>query len=110
MATQFLPQSVCCIVHSIIGLCLTHETGQCGPLLGTNVFPSSEKPYYRKGMWISAAFCLFVAVLSCVLSLWLIYENKKLDKAQANAERREEKGEHVSGPSAEALANYRYVW
>ncbi|EMC93083.1 hypothetical protein BAUCODRAFT_77488 [Baudoinia panamericana UAMH 10762] len=54
--------------------------GQCGPLLGTNVFPASEKPYYRKGMWISAAFCLLVAVLSGILSCWLIYENRKMEK------------------------------
>ena len=47
---------------------------------GTNVFPASEKPYYRKGMWISAAFCLLVAVLSGCLSLWLIHENKKMDR------------------------------
>jgi len=31
-------------------------------------------------MWISAAFCLLVAVLSCILSLWLIHENKVMDR------------------------------
>lgn len=48
--------------------------------LGTNVFPTSEEPYYRKGMWISAAFCLLVAVLSVVLSLILYHDNKKMEK------------------------------
>lgn len=52
--------------------------GQCGPLLGTNVFPSSEEPYYRKGMWISCAFCLLVGFLSIALSLILYRENKKM--------------------------------
>lgn len=52
--------------------------GQCGPLLGTNVFQPSEAPYYRRGMWISAAFCLLVAVLSASLSLVLIRENRKM--------------------------------
>lgn len=31
-------------------------------------------------MYISAAFCLLVAVLSGVLSTWLIWENKQMDK------------------------------
>ena len=44
------------------------------------MFPDSEKPYYRKGMWIGAAFCLLVAVLSLSLSAWLIHENRKMDK------------------------------
>lgn len=54
--------------------------GQCGPLLGTNVFPASQKPYYTKGSWISTAFCLLVAAVSAGLSLSLWRENKKLDK------------------------------
>lgn len=47
-------------------------------VLGTNIFPGSEEPYYRRGMWISAAFCLLVAILSAMLSGWLIYENNKM--------------------------------
>lgn len=62
------------------GYTILATIGQCGPLLGTNVFPESEKPYYRKGMWISAAFCLLVAGTAVVLSLWLIHENKQMDK------------------------------
>lgn len=54
--------------------------GQCGPLLGTNIFPPKDKPYYRKGMWISAAMCLMVAFLAGTLSCWLIYENRKMDR------------------------------
>lgn len=54
--------------------------GQCGPLLGTNVFPASEKPYYVQGSWISTAFCLLVAVVSAGLSFSLWRENKKLDR------------------------------
>lgn len=60
---------------------------QCGPLLGTNVFPASEGPYYKKGSWISCAFCLLVAVLSLVYSLLLHRENKRLDKIWAEENR-----------------------
>ena len=75
--------------------------GQCGPLLGTNVFPASEGPFYHKGMWISASFCAFVTVLSAALSTILILENKKLARAEAEAS--EEKPlEHEPG--------FRYIW
>ena len=59
--------------------------GQCGPLLGTNVFPDNEKPYYRKGMWISCAFCFFVAVLSVTLSAIIRWEESRGKRAGGNA-------------------------
>lgn len=62
------------------GYSILSTVGQCGPLLGTNVFPASEKPYYRKGMWISCAFCLLVASLSFALSLILVRENRKMER------------------------------
>ena len=63
------------------GYTILATIGQCGPLLGTNVFPASEKPYYHKGMWISCAFCLLVTVLSVALSLHLVRENRKMERA-----------------------------
>lgn len=90
------------------GYTVLATVGQCGPLLGTNVFPESEKPLYRKGMWISAAFCLMVAVLSGVLSCWLIYENKKMDRegVQEIEEFEETSGQGESG----RREKHRYVW
>ncbi|KAI9722552.1 MAG: hypothetical protein M1828_004547 [Chrysothrix sp. TS-e1954] len=63
------------------GYVILSTIGQCGPLLGTNVFPSSEKPYYRKGMWISCAFSFLVAVLSVTLSLIIKWEEKRGKRA-----------------------------
>ena len=54
--------------------------GQCGPILGTRIFPKSEKPYYRKGMWISCGACLLVVVCSCIQMALLHRANKKRDK------------------------------
>ncbi|KAI0547765.1 retrograde regulation protein 2 [Xylaria curta] len=56
--------------------------GQAGPLVGTNIFPSNEAPYYRKGSWVSFSFCLLVAVTSAIFSFLLHRENRKLDKVQ----------------------------
>ncbi|KAL9597372.1 MAG: hypothetical protein Q9219_005181 [cf. Caloplaca sp. 3 TL-2023] len=53
--------------------------GQCGPLLGTNIFPKTESPRYHKGMWVSAAFTLFTGFLALALRTLLVSENKKLD-------------------------------
>ncbi|KAL8675040.1 MAG: hypothetical protein Q9168_000523 [Polycauliona sp. 1 TL-2023] len=61
------------------GIAILNFIGQCGPLLGTNIFPNNEGPRYTKGMWISAAFTLFTAVLALALRYLLVWENKKLD-------------------------------
>ncbi|KAL8899131.1 MAG: hypothetical protein Q9192_001734 [Flavoplaca navasiana] len=61
------------------GIAILNLIGQCGPLLGTNLFPNSEGPRYARGMWISAAFTLFTASLALGLRFLLIWENKKLD-------------------------------
>lgn len=54
--------------------------GQCGPVLWTNIFPKTDAPYYRKGMWISCCACLMVFVLACVQSTLLWRANKKRDR------------------------------
>ncbi|KAL8799751.1 MAG: hypothetical protein Q9182_005657 [Xanthomendoza sp. 2 TL-2023] len=62
------------------GIALLNTIGQCGPLLGTNIFPSREGPRYTKGMWVSAAFTLLTAFLALGLRVLLVWENKRLDK------------------------------
>lgn len=78
-----------------------YTIGQCGPVLGTNVFPSSEEPLYRKGMWISAGMCLMVATVSVALSCLLAWENKKMDQKEAA-----EGSEGREGP----LTRRRNIW
>jgi len=65
------------------GFTIITTIGQCGPVLGTNIFPASEAPYYRKGMWISFSFCLFVTFLCALLSIINILANRKIDKENA---------------------------
>lgn len=84
--------------------------GQCGPLLGTNVFPDNEAPYYRKGMWISAAFCMLVAVLSTILSLWLIKENRDMEKAGVLDEYDEGETNDKAGAAPSTSRQHRYIW
>lgn len=63
-----------------MGIAILNIVGQCGPLLGINIFPKNEAPLYHKGMWICAAFTLFTGFLAFCLRFLLVWENKKLDQ------------------------------
>ena len=61
------------------GIAILNLVGQCGPLLGTRVYPAKDGPYYRMGMWVCAGFMLLNGVLALGLRTLLVWENKKLD-------------------------------
>ncbi|KAI1079867.1 MFS general substrate transporter [Whalleya microplaca] len=67
------------------GITLLNIIGQCGPLLGTRVFPEHDKPMYVTGMSICAAFMFFNAMLALVLRSYLAWENKRFDKSDEAA-------------------------
>ena len=60
-----------------IALAILNIIGQCGPLIGAQLYPRSDGPYYVKGMTICAAFMCGVLVLAIVLRLVLIRENER---------------------------------
>lgn len=62
------------------GIAILNLVGQCGPLLGTRVYPAKDSPYYRLGMWVCAGFMLFNGVLAFGLRTLLVWENKRLDR------------------------------
>ena len=41
--------------------------GQCGPLVGTRLYPESDGPWYIRGMAVCSFFMIVVAVLALVL-------------------------------------------
>ncbi|KAE8150590.1 major facilitator superfamily domain-containing protein [Aspergillus avenaceus] len=45
--------------------------GQCGPLLGTRLYPSSDRPWYVRGMATCSFFMLVVAGLAFTLRIML---------------------------------------
>lgn len=87
------------------GIAIVSVVGQCGPLLGTRLYPTNEEPFYRKGMWICAAFMLFNALLAISLRCLLVWENKKLDRKYGpiNISKTSEDGEENSRPA------FRYI-
>ncbi|KAK7935950.1 pantothenate transporter liz1 [Apiospora marii] len=111
------------------GMVMLNAVGQCGPLLGTNIFPARERPYYVKGQSVCAAFMFFTALLALALRLLLMRENRRLDRrygtleeqrarggaVTAGAKSSEEEGvvEEGEGGGAAAVENYgpmfRYI-
>jgi dipeptide/tripeptide permease len=63
-----------------MAIVILNTVGQCGPLLGTNIFPATDGPRYVKGQSVCAAFMFFNALLALSLRLLLAWENKKLDQ------------------------------
>lgn len=50
--------------------------GQCGPLLGTRLYPQSDGPWYIRGMAICSFFMVVVAILAVVLRVLLQRANR----------------------------------
>ncbi|KAL8993865.1 MAG: hypothetical protein Q9188_007214 [Gyalolechia gomerana] len=67
------------------GLVLINVVGQCGPVLGTRLYPNAERPRYVKGMSICAAFMFSATIMSLALRILLIWENKRLEEKYAGA-------------------------
>ncbi|KAI1770359.1 MFS general substrate transporter [Hypoxylon cercidicola] len=63
------------------GIALLNIVGQCGPLLGTRVFPAGDAPYYVKGMGICAGFMFFNALLALGLRTYLAWENRRFERS-----------------------------
>lgn len=91
-----------------LAMMIMNIVGQCGPLIGVNLFPRSDGPRYVHGMVISGMFMSGVVVLSALLRWKLIRMNlaqgrkktgyemvslgSNVDTAQVDGEDEEEEG------------------
>jgi hypothetical protein len=91
------------------GIVLLNLIGQCGPFLGTNVFPDSEAPRYIKGMSICAAFMIFTTFLALVLRCLLVWENKRLDKKYGQRNEVDESKGEIAVAEDNYGPSFRYV-
>ncbi|EFX01484.1 major facilitator superfamily transporter [Grosmannia clavigera kw1407] len=102
-----------------VSVAMLNIIGQCGPILGTRMFPTGDSPYYVKGMSVCAAFMFFNALLSLSLRQYLAYKNKQFALAEAEqAAAAEAAGEDTkpdkadwgpAGPEMMGIAGYRYI-
>ncbi len=92
---------------------LLNLVGQCGPLLGTRVFPAHQKPRYVEGQSICAAFMFFNAFLALCLRMLLVWENKKLDDKYGQVDTQQAAEGHADAQANEGSENYgrafRYI-
>ncbi|EHL03266.1 putative Uncharacterized transporter [Glarea lozoyensis 74030] len=62
-----------------VGFAILQVIGQCGPLVGTRLYPDEEAPYYVKGMGVCALSMVCVAMLAGVLRFWLAMKNREME-------------------------------
>jgi MFS family permease len=87
---------------------LMNFVGQCGPLLGTHIFPLSEAPLYHKGFYISFGACTLAALLAFVQIAWLKHLNNRLD-AKYGRVQEEVNIEDEIGNETESSTNFRFI-
>ncbi|KAI9842631.1 MAG: hypothetical protein M1837_006998 [Sclerophora amabilis] len=63
------------------GVAILNVIGQCGPLVGTHLYPAEDGPLYTKGMAICSGFMFFVFILALALRIFLRRENQRRDTA-----------------------------
>jgi sugar phosphate permease len=63
------------------GFALMQLVGQCGPLVGTRLYPEIEGPYYTRGMQTCAWAMFAVACLALALRFYLKFLNRRMDKS-----------------------------
>ncbi|KAL4968438.1 putative MFS transporter [Aspergillus stella-maris] len=56
--------------------------GQCGPLLGTRLYPATDGPLYVQGMSVCAGFMGLVAVLAFALRVSLRKANERVQRGE----------------------------
>ncbi|EEP75517.1 conserved hypothetical protein [Uncinocarpus reesii 1704] len=59
------------------GMAILNVIGQCGPLVGTRLYPASDSPWYARGMALCSMFMVFVAILAFALRVLLQRENAR---------------------------------
>ncbi|KAL1966335.1 hypothetical protein VTN77DRAFT_4688 [Rasamsonia byssochlamydoides] len=93
-----------------MAMVILNVIGQCGPFLGTNIFPDKDSPRYVKGLSICAAFMFFTTFLALSLRTLLAWENRRLDKRHGTraAQREDEKGQ-IATAEENYGADFRYV-
>lgn len=95
------------------GFALLQLVGQCGPLIGTRLYPDRHAPYYTPGMLTCACAMSAVALLAFVLRLYLSYQNRRMDRVEderlAGGDDVEEEGLVGPGKRRTTGLSFRYM-
>ncbi|KAH8429606.1 putative MFS transporter [Aspergillus melleus] len=78
--------------------------GQCGPLLGTRLYPASDRPWYVRGMATCSFFMMVVAGLALLLRVLLQRANRRVQRKGEEDTFEMQGGGHAAFASAGAAA------
>jgi MFS family permease len=65
-----------------VALGMLNTIGQCGSIIGSFIFPSSEGPQYVPGVSVNIAFQCFGALVAVLMSLYYRRENARRDRVE----------------------------
>jgi len=91
------------------GVAMLNLLGQFGPLVGTRLYPDSDKPYYVKGMAVCSGFMFLVGVLALVLRRLLAMENEKWGINDGGAIGKHEEEGLVDGSDERTSPRFRNI-
>ncbi len=93
------------------GFALMQVVGQCGPLVGTRLYPDREGPYYARGMAVCAVAMGGVVVLVGGLRWWMGRMNQRWEREEGGegGEEGEEGEALVGGGGRKAGRGFRYM-
>ena len=91
------------------GVAMLNLFGQFGPLVGTRLYPDSDKPYYVRGMAVCSGFMFLVGVLTLVLRRILARENEKWRVEEGEATEKHEEEGLVDGNGGKTRARFRNI-
>ncbi|KAI1505386.1 major facilitator superfamily domain-containing protein [Biscogniauxia marginata] len=90
------------------GFALLQAVGQCGPLVGTRLYPDRDAPFFAPGMWACAAAMAAVAALALLLRWDLARRNRGLDGGAGADGAMEEEARGLVGSRA-GQGGFRYM-
>lgn len=87
-----------------VGYVVIHVIGMVGPIVGTFLFPSTEAPHYKKGIWVTTGIVMFCMLFSLVYRAYLVRENRKRDEKYGPVDKDE-----IRKCNDDTQKEYRYV-
>lgn len=63
---------------------MVNSLANCTHLFTSYLYPNSQKPRYMTAGIVLSLFCGLCAATAMTLRFWLRYENRKMDKREAN--------------------------
>ncbi|PWY98656.1 putative MFS nicotinic acid transporter Tna1 [Testicularia cyperi] len=94
---------------AVMGLFFTIGNGS--GLISSNIYPARDAPRYRKGHSIALSFAILCLILTTVMALWMMRENKRRDENYPSPDELDLDldGKNLITPEAKAMWKYEHL-